>query len=173
MQLVGTRNFRSILANPVMVHRDIIAVFDDGGYAVEDYLPLQRIVVDLQREHPDGIGCLVVIPEPSKIPPEEVRSEINRVQSAIRVRCLCWLVEAKGFRGALVRSVLSGLRIAQRRPYPTHVASNLHEALRWIFPHLREGAARMDHEIEPAELAFLQHRRVLAGAPEAGQQPSP
>lgn len=172
MQLVGTRNFRSILANPVMVHGDIIAVFDDGGYAVEDYLPLQRIVVDLQREHPDGIGCLVVIPEPSKIPPEDVRSEINRVQSAIRVRCLCWLVEAKGFRGALVRSVLSGLRIAQRRPYPTHVTTHLRDGLRWIFPHLREGSARMEREIASAEHAFLQHRRVLAGVADE-EQPSP
>jgi hypothetical protein len=171
MQLVGTRNFRSILANPVMVHGDIIAVFDDGGYAVADYLPLQRIVVDLEREHPHGIGCLVVIPEPSKLPPEEVRNEINRVQAGIRVRCLCWLVEAGGFRGALVRSVLSGLRITQRRPYPTHVAGDFGDALRWIFPHLQDGAARMERQIGPAELAFVAHRRILAGVPE--EQPSP
>jgi hypothetical protein len=142
--------------------RDIFALVDRGQTNVSEYPILEAMVREQAEQHPRGLGCLVIIPANANPPPDNVRRAINDVLTRLSpsLLCLCWLVEGKGFRAAAVRAALAGLRIVRRPPYPTTVASDMISALRWMFPHLREGAAAMS-EIPAAAAAIGKARASL------------
>jgi hypothetical protein len=90
------------------------------------------------------MGCLVIIPVDAKPPSEPVREAMKAALAVLRLRCLCWLVEGAGFQAAMVRGVLTGLRLVANRSYATHVSRDLEEALTWILPHLEGGSKRIE-----------------------------
>jgi hypothetical protein len=139
--------------SPIVVWSDIFAVFDDGSYPVSAYATLERQLSEQNRRFPKGLGCLVVIPAGAKRIPEDVRAEIERVLNAITVRCLCWTVLEKGFRGASIRATLTTLAlVGRRRTYATHVSGTLPEAVGWILPRLDGGQSRLQQASESLEL---------------------
>ena len=152
----------SQLPVPVVMWRDIFALVDQGRSKVEDYPILEALVIEQAGRHPGGLACLVIIPSTASPPPDHVRRAISDVLARLapKLRCLCWLVEGSGFRAAAVRATLAGLRMVNRSPYPTLVASDLNEALRWILPHLADGKLRFD-EIPDAVESITHGRKSL------------
>jgi len=130
--------------DPVVLWRDVFAVFDDGSYAVRDYASVERRLFEQQTNFPHGLGCLVVIPTGAKRIQDDVRAEIERVLNAISVRALCWTVLEGGFRGATIRGTLTTLNmLGRRKNYPTRITGGLEEALEWLLPRLDQGASRL------------------------------
>lgn len=150
---------------PVVMWRDIFALVDRGRADVSDYPILERMVREQAEQHPRGLGCLVIIPASANPPPDDVRRAINDVLTNLAplLRCLCWLVEGRGFRAAAVRAALAGLRIVHRPPYPTTVENDLSAALHWMFPYLRNGMVRLP-EIPAAIDAISQGRASMLPA---------
>jgi hypothetical protein len=72
---------------------------------------------------------------------------------------MCWLVEGEGFQGAMVRGILTGMRMFKKPRYPTYVTSSLQQALAWILPHLAGGTARLS-DVTIAARIILQERKV-------------
>jgi hypothetical protein len=143
--------------NPIVAWSDVFAVFDDGSYPVSAYATLERQLSDQNRKFPSGLGCLVVIPAGAKRIQEDVRAEIERVLNAIKVRCLCWAVLEKGFRGASIRATLTTLTlVGRRRTYPTHVSGSLPDAVAWILPRLDGGQSRL-HQASDSLAVFIAH----------------
>jgi hypothetical protein len=129
---------------PVVICSDIFALVDQGRTKALDYSILEQMVREQASKCPGGLGCLVIIPSTASPPPDDVRRAINNVLGRLgpKLRCLCWLVEGVGFRAAAVRAALAGLRLLNRPAYPTLVAADMGDALRWMMPHLDDGVRR-------------------------------
>jgi hypothetical protein len=127
----------------VVLWKDVFVIIDDGSARASDYGPVIRRIEQLNRKYSGGLGCLVIIPANATPPPEDVRRMLNAVLDGISLKCLCWLVEGSGFQGAMVRAVLTGLRLFSRRKYPTSVESDVEPAIVWILPHLEGGQTRL------------------------------
>jgi len=119
-------------------------VIDDGEGGVPDYLVARRMLVAQGLRCPAGLGCLVIVPVDAKPPSEPVRKALKVTLAVLPLRCMCWLVEGDGFQAAMVRGVLTGLRLVASASYATHVSRDLEEALRWMLPHLGGSADRVD-----------------------------
>jgi hypothetical protein len=128
---------------------DIFVVIDDGGGIPSDYLAIERKIIEQGVRFKEGIGCLAIIPVNARPPPQATRKAMTAAIEGAPLRCFCWFVEGSGFQAATVRAVITGLRLVSRPSYPTHVASDLEEAIRWILCALKGG----DDRIESAPLA--------------------
>jgi hypothetical protein len=156
---------------PVVMWRNIFALVDQGSATASDYPVLERMVREQGKQHPGGLGCLVIIPPLASPPPEDVRRAIREVLAnlAPQLRCLCWLVEGTGFRAAAVRATLVGLRVFSRQPYATCVASDMTESLQWLLSGLSKGApsqgeVRLAHEAIRRGIGVMQAGSVAAVA---------
>src|SRR5271170_6612585 len=126
----------------VILWEALFVVIDDGKGTASDYDVLRKMVVEQSSRHKGGLGCLAVITASAKPPSDEVRASLNKTLEVIPLKCICWQVEGAGFQAAMVRAVLSGLRFFKRQQYPTHIATDLVEALSWILPHLEQGLVK-------------------------------
>ncbi len=136
-----TRNHVPVLAPPavqVILWQDIFAVVDNGRARPHEYAVLRSLITAQAARFPGGIGCLAIIPKNATPPSEHSREALNLglLAAAESLRCMCWLVEGSGFQGAMVRAVLTGLRLVAERTYATHVSTNMDEALGWMMTHL-------------------------------------
>lgn len=123
---------------------DICVVIDDGGGIPSDYEAIERKFIEQGARFKEGIGCLAIIPVNAKPPPQPIRKAMSAALAGAPLRCCCWFVEGSGFQAAMVRAVITGLRLVSRPPYPTHIASDLEEAIRWILHKLPGGPERID-----------------------------
>jgi hypothetical protein len=144
-----------------LLWRDIVTIVDDGRHSAPAYKELIKLMADLKVDHPRGYGVLIIIPRRARPPSEQARRAINEALEAAAggLKCLCWLVEGKGFQAAMARAVLTGLRILPRTPYTTSVKGDLDEALTWILNGLRGSSVNIEPEIVSAR-AFLSSQRL-------------
>ncbi len=122
----------------------LFVVIDEGKGTASDYEVLRKMVVEQAAQHPGGLGCLAIITANAKPPSDEVRASLNKTLEVIPLKCICWQVEGAGFQAAMVRAVLSGLRFFKRQSYPTHISTDLIEAVGWMLPLLEPDT--MTHE---------------------------
>ncbi len=143
----------------VILWQDIFAVVDTGKARPHEYGSLRSLITAQAEKFPNGIGCLAIIPGNATPPSDRSREALNLGLDAARgsLRCMCWLVEGSGFQGAMVRAVLTGLRLVVQRSYDTHVSTNIDEALGWMLTHLGNRASG-PAEIEDARRAILGQR---------------
>ena len=92
---------------------------------------------------PDGLGCLVIIPDKADPPPSAVRKHLEGMLSRLPIRSLGYLVEGTGFRAATARGALIGLGIFQRTRYPTKVFTALDTALEFVLTSSKDVRAAM------------------------------
>ena len=152
----------------IILWENIFAVVDDGKGRASDYAAFGKLILEQGEKYPQGVGCLTIIPQKSKPPPEEVRVAINAALAGLagKLRCFCWLVEESGFEGATVRAVLTGLRMFGRFSYPTHVATKMEDALAWMLPHLH-GPDKWRAKV-PAASSAIRHAREMHRLASAG-----
>ena len=143
----------------VIVWRDVLVVSDDGRGVPTDYDDLLSIGTELVTSYPHGIGLLNIIPENAVPPSDQCRAAINRALSGAEKTLVgsCWCIEGKGFQGAMVRAVLTGLNFLASTGYPRHVASSIPESLVWLLTHLDPTGGRRDEVEEAAQ--FIRSRR--------------
>ena len=139
----------------VILWQDIFAVVDNGRARPHEYGVLRSLITAQAEKFPNGIGCLAIIPRNATPPSDRSREALNLGLEAVRgsLRCMCWLVEGSGFQGAMVRAVLTGLRLVAQRSYATHVSTNVDEALGWMLTHL-PGRTSSPTDIESARRAI-------------------
>jgi hypothetical protein len=130
---------------------DIFVVIDDGAGRPADYEVLHGMLVEQSSRYTAGLACLTIIPVDAKPPSQAARKAMNAALETAPLRCLCWLVEGSGFQAAMVRAVLTGLRVLGRPPYATHIAGDLEQALRWLLSNLDGGSTRIERAHEAAE----------------------
>jgi hypothetical protein len=123
---------------------NVFVLVDYGQARASDYVTLGALVLGAAAEHPAGIGGIVIIPPSATPPSDTARAAMNDVMRKLgtSLRCFCWVVEGGGFQGAMVRAVLTGLRMIGRLPYETYVSSNIEEALGWTLLRLGDDGGR-------------------------------
>ena len=151
----------------VVLWRDVFVLIVNRDGLPADYARAATAVLARSAGYPGGIGCLTIIPPRANPPTEPVRRAINTALERMeeRLRCLCWLVEGDGFQGAMVRAILTGIRMFGTHTYPTHVGTNMQQALAWILPHLAGGIARLGDV--PQATRIIMRERTVGGIVEA------
>jgi hypothetical protein len=146
----------------LIIWRDVFVLVDDGRAAAADYSRLGNLITEQAAKHPFGVAGLTVIPPNAQPPTPEAREAISNLLASLanKLRGACWLVEGGGFQGAMVRAVLTGLRLFGRYPYATHVSTQLTEALTWLLPQLADGNARLADLGKAADYITLQRARA-------------
>jgi hypothetical protein len=143
---LSTRNMTTVpTPNTTILWKDILVLIDDGRSTADDYARFTALARRLRAKYAYGIGVLTVVPVNAKPPSDKARQAINEalLQSEAALRCVCWLVEGDGFHAAMVRAVLTGIRVFGKRAYPTQVVTSLEQALGWMLPYLQGGKARL------------------------------
>lgn len=132
-----------------LLWRDIVAIVDDGRHSAPAYEALSRLTEALKTEHPRGYGVLIIIPKNARPPSDQARRAINgAIEAAVGgLKCICWLVEGRGFQAAMARAVLTGLRFFPRGSFETNVKSDLPEAVEWILRRIRGPSVELETEV--------------------------
>jgi hypothetical protein len=143
-----------------LLWRDIVAIIDDGKQSAPAYDALSRLAASLKAEHPRGYGALIIIPRNARPPSDQARRSINEALTAHAggLKCICWLVEGKGFQAAMARAVLTGLRLFPRTAFQTNVKSDLTDAVEWILRCIRGPSVDLEAEIMNACGYLCRHR---------------
>lgn len=143
-----------------LLWRDIVAIVDDGRNSAPVYEGLEHLASTLKAEHPRGYGVLIIIPKNARPPSDQARRAINGALEAAAggLKCVCWLVEGKGFQAAMARAVLTGLRLLPRATFSTNVKSELEDAIRWILSYIRGPSVDVEAEILNACNYFSRRR---------------
>lgn len=85
-------------------------------------------------KHPDGVYLLTIVEQTAPLPPTEVREALaiflRRGGGYTRMSAV--VQEGNGFRAAAVRSVVTGLAMLVRLPYPHEIFANLEQASKWL-----------------------------------------
>jgi hypothetical protein len=143
----------------VLFWQDVFVVMDNGRASPRHYGILGDLVLERARRYP-GVGMLSIIPANAIPPSDEARTAMNAAIARAEgsLKAICWLVEGGGFQGAMVRAVLTGLRLFGRHTYPTHVTTSMSEALAWILHQLDAGDLRLN--LVPAGVQIIERQRA-------------
>lgn len=101
-------------------------------------LTVQRMRLQLlahAKGHPEGGGVVTIIGRGVAIPPDEIRKAMvkaRREASCYAMRGSAILYEGDGFRGSVVRGVVTGLMLLASDIYPQAVFGDIDLALVWV-----------------------------------------
>ncbi len=99
----------------------------------------RKVTQELGQTHSDGVGLLTIIEKAAPMPPGEARSQIAEFfSSATYIKASAVAFEGEGFRAGAVRSVVAGLTMLARQPFPHKIFATLKEATDWQVPELRK-----------------------------------
>jgi hypothetical protein len=126
-----------------------------------------RFLDEFSAARPGGF-CLLIVLEPSASPPDDrarqMLAECMRRNSQ-SVRGAAYFIPMEGFKGSLMRSVVTGLSLLARETFTTRVFARLPEATRWLGEQW-PGASRATEvtQIEPLVQQLRARGQTLTGA---------
>ena len=111
------------------------------GAVTRERFELQRAgLARVVANHPANAGFLCVV-EPTAEPPNDElrRASIDMVnEHAGRLKCVACIIEGSGFRAAITRSVLSGMKmVLPRRGVPVSFFATVDDGLMWVKEHMK------------------------------------
>jgi hypothetical protein len=111
---------------------------------------LRRVSIQMQEKHgKERFGTLSVL-EPMAVAgvsddvrkaSQEYAHEFNPLGSAI-------VIEGGGFRGAALRTIVSGIYLFMRKSYPHKICGTPLEGASWLAPRLPAGSASIDDLVQ-------------------------
>lgn len=104
-----------------------------------DWQEAVRHLGSLHRRFPDGIFALVVFPLPPTLSIREIEFDRKEMEIVARQfialgRGCASVIEGSGFVGATVRSVVSGLTLLTRPPFPSRIFDSVTDGIHWLAP---------------------------------------
>lgn len=89
-----------------------------------------------------GMGLFTIIEARAPAPPADVRGALARymANSGDVIKMSSVAFEGSGFHAAMIRSVVTGLTMLARQPFPHKVFANVEDAARWMAVGLRDTA---------------------------------
>lgn len=130
--------------------QDLIVLVWRGEANAERAARNLRYLREFSAARPGGF-CIVVVLEIDATPPDDkarqMMSETMR-QLGPTIRGVAYFVPIEGFKGSLMRSVITGLSLVAHEPYPTQAFARLPEATRWLVGRMPPGQAPAPARIE-------------------------
>lgn len=88
----------------------------------------------------DRFGLLTVVEPNAPLPPGEVRDQLAALLGRLPwITASAVVFEGKGFRAAAVRSVVTGLTLLAKQPYPHKVFGTTEEGTQWLLSTMNLG----------------------------------
>lgn len=104
-----------------------------GVAGKEQLAAFEKCIEQVDKSFPDGIVFFVVVEPGAPILTAEQRKEMEQIYARFspRLRGAAQVVEGGNLWSLTARSVMTALRLVQRRPYPTRVFSDVLEGAEW------------------------------------------
>lgn len=118
---------------------------------------LSSVYKEQAVRYPDGIYLLTIVEPTAPLPPPEAREALAIFlrSGGGRTRLSAVVHEGNGFRAAAVRSVVTGLAMLVRLPYPHEIFATVDQAARWL-----ANGKHKDVDAEYTVLAVTHARRT-------------
>jgi hypothetical protein len=86
------------------------------------------------KEHPQGVFLMTIVEQHAETPSQAIRAAIARFleKGAGRTTLSAVVQEGTGFRAAFVRSIVTGVALLAKLPYPHKVFGSVTEATIWF-----------------------------------------
>lgn len=115
--------------------RNVVILVWRKDTTLEGVADAQRTYDDLAREHANGIFLMTIVEFGAPMPPPDVRDALATFLASGAGHTILSAVahEGTGFRAAAVRSVVTGLAVLAKLPYPHKVFATADEACAWFW----------------------------------------
>lgn len=122
---------------------DVFTLVDDARATPADYVAIEEAVRRYAITRGTKLGAIVVVPRDAAVPSPELRKAIASTLANLGPHLVAGahVVEEVGFKGAVVRGVLTGFQLFRRVSYPTAVFADVRSALRWLKPFVERSGA--------------------------------
>ena len=93
-----------------------------------------QVYREVSLRYPSGIYLLTIVEEDAPMPPYEAREAVAVFlrNGAGRIRMSAVVHEGAGFRAAAVRSVVTGISMLSKVPFPHHIFATVEQAAKWL-----------------------------------------
>jgi hypothetical protein len=100
---------------------------------MEQLAGFDAFIGKVAQQHPDGVLLFVLVEPGTPILSAEQRKEMEAIYArwSGKTRAVAQVVEGGNLWSLTARSVMTALRLVQRRPYPTRVFSEVGEGAEW------------------------------------------
>jgi hypothetical protein len=118
----------------VATWRNVVLLIWRRETTVEGVSAARRIYDELAAVCPGGVLLMTIVEEKAPAPSADARKDLARFLSNCSGRMILSAVvhEGAGFQAAMVRSVVTGLALVARLPYPHKVFATVAEAEAWF-----------------------------------------
>lgn len=101
---------------------------------VAGMLAYTQVYREISLRYPSGIYLLTVVEEDAPMPSYEAREAVAVFlrNGAGRIRMSAVVHEGAGFRAAAVRSVVTGIAMLSKVPFPHHIFATVEQAAKWL-----------------------------------------
>jgi len=112
----------------------------EGRVTLDDMDLMQSIGEHWNVKHPGRrVELVVVLPSDARMTVEERARMARLIKLGESHRAAsATVILAQGLLASMQRSVLTGMMMIAPSPHPVKVFGGLHEAARWIYPHVQE-----------------------------------
>jgi hypothetical protein len=123
----------------IITWRNIYAVVWRNETTMTASEMVHRRCEEFAKRFPEGVGMLTVVTANAPMPPADSRERLARfMREGTYVKASGVAFEGTGFRAAAIRSVVTGLTMLARQPFPHKIFATLEEASGWLAIQLRE-----------------------------------
>jgi hypothetical protein len=133
--------------------------------SVRSRFEIQKAALDECVQRRPGKTAFMCVVEPTSEPPDEdVRKASSKMiaDHGKDLRCTACVIEGAGFRGAITRSVLSGIVFLVRTPTPLKMFESVDSASRWIQTEMPDTAgAALASQVEYVRRKLDTNERVV------------
>ena len=136
----------------VVTWRNCLTVFFRHETTLAGVIAVQNVYDRYAKEYPSGLCLLTVVERGAPMPPSDVRLALAKFleSGAGYVKMSAVVHEGAGFSAAAVRSVVTGLALLTRLPFPHRVFASVEDAVSWF-------GSSPQLKVEPARLSHLLH----------------
>jgi hypothetical protein len=138
--------------------------FDSPG--VEQFAAFDGFIAKVAQQNPDGVLLFVLVEPGTPILNAEQRKEMEAIYSrwGPHMRAAAQVVEGGNLWSLTARSVMTALRLVQRRPYPTRVFSEVSEGAEWTAQYASRPDNDPHRDAKHGLLAEIQRMRASVAA---------
>jgi hypothetical protein len=113
--------------------RNVVILVWRRQTTVDGVRAAEKVYQHLSGLCPGGVILLTIVEESAPAPPADARRDLARWLASCSGRMILSAVvhEGAGFRGAMVRSVVTGLALVAKLPYPHKIFATVAEADAW------------------------------------------
>jgi len=94
----------------------------------------EKVFRELYQRHSSGLYLMTIVEEGALMPNAEARETVAVFLRSVagKLRMSAVVHEGSGFRAAAVRSVVTGLSMLVRLPYPHEIFATVEQAAKWL-----------------------------------------